>query len=583
MNYENFSPYDELLHIGDFKKLHEELKDSNGTFSFPKQPDDEQIIRLCYLYLAKLELGKYPDVDKFLSSKSFQKYIIQDEITKLFLTLLQLSFIYEKENYLDFQPLTEQISLLESKYKNDLVIIEKIALIYLYESYFSYKKAVFVLYEQYFEKSTFYQQKLENNYYSTLYFSISCQINLLKGNTTLALANAQQSYDFSVLTKNLKIQAYAMLRLADIYYKRAQIQKALDYCENSFMIGKKLGNNKLLGRTLFINAKISHQTGDLEQASSFSTKALDYFSNINYKYGIMEVHNLNGNINHLKGDLDESLKFFELSLKESRENQDLFTESMLLNNIGNIYSDKGLFDKAIENYSAARELSSSINYKWIYSITLGNLGYNYHLMAEYNKSIEFYKESLQISVEVGQGIHLADIFFNLLMLFIEINNPEELNFYFEKLRNLTKDENKLVFNYYEVARALIQKNKNRLSYLVEAQEIFKKVIREDIPHAGLKQIAIKNLADLMVKELAINQDPELFAELNNLVDKLYTHGKEQRAFHIIIEALILKSKITLIEGNLKQAERMLEQATIKSEEKNLTYLDIKTEKEYKEF
>ena len=130
---------------------------------------------------------------------------------------------------------------------------------------------------------------------------------------------------------------------------------------------------------------------------------------------------------------------------------------------------------------------------------------------------------------------------------------------------------------------MIQKNKNRLSNIVEAQEIFKRVIREDIPHAGLKQIAINNLADLMVKELAINQDPELFAELNNLVDKLYTHGKEQRTFHIIIESLILKSKITLIEGNLKQAERLLVQASIMSEEKNLTYLVKKTEREYKEF
>ena len=146
-----------------------------------------------------------------------------------------------------------------------------------------------------------------------------------------------------------------------------------------------------------------------------------------------------------------------------------------------------------------------------------------------------------------------------------------------------KEENKLLFYYYDLSRALILKNKNRLNSLVEAQEILKRLIREDIPHAGLKQIAIINLADLMIKELAINQSEEIFSELNNLIDKLYTHGKEQLIYHMIIESLILKSKITLIEGNLKQAERLLVQASIMAEEKNLTYLVNKTNDEYNAF
>lgn len=584
MNYSKYIAFDELLHIGDYKRLHDELKDINGTFSYPKQPNEEQIINLFYLYMSKLELGKYSEVEKFLNSKSFQKYLLYNELPKLFLVLLQLSYLYEKENYSDFQPLTEQFTLLESKYKNEPFIIEKIALIFLLESYLSYKKAVFVLYDQYFAKSTDYQQKLDNNYYSTLYFNISSQINNLKGNTTQALSNIQQSYDYSIFTKNIKLQAYAMLHLASFNYRRGQIQNALDNCENSFMIGKKLGNIKLMGESLLMNARISHYTADLEQANSFTSKALDYFSNINYKYGILEIHNLIGNINQIKGDLDEALKYFALSLKESRENQDPFAEAMILNNIGNIYSDKGLFDKAIDNYNLSLELSSTLNYKSVTSVVLISLGYNYHLKADYERSIEFYEKSLEQPEGNNNIVHLADIYFNLIILNIEVKNDNQINHYFDQLRELTsKSDNKLVFYYYELSRALIQKSKNRMNYFAEAQEILKRLISEDTPHAGLRQIAIINLADLMIKELAINQNPELLSELNSLIDKLYTHGKEKNLFHIIIEALILKSKITLIEGNLKQAERLLVQASIMAEEKNLTYLVIKSNAEYKEF
>lgn len=585
MNTENYVNYDNLLRIGDYKKLQDELKDINGTFSFPKQPDNDQIIKLYYLYTAKLELGKFSEVEKFLYSKSFQKYLLNgDQVAKLFLDLLHVHYCSEKEIYSEFKPSNEELTLLESKNKKNSFIIEKIALIYLYQAYLAYKKAVFELYEKYADKSAYYQEKMDNSYYSTIYYFVLSKINVLKGDTNLALSNAQQSYDYSILTKNIKLQAYALIRLAHIYYPRGQIQKALDNCENSFMIGRKLGNILLMGMALFTNAKISHQTADLEQATQLSSKALDYFKKIEYKYGIMEVHNLDGNINHLKGELDESLKSFELSFKESKENEDLFTESILLNNIGNIYSDKGLFDKAIDNYNRSYELSALINYRWINSIALGNLGYNYHLKADYPKAIEYYKKSLEISEEVGQIIHLADIYFNLITLNLEIKNEDQETFYFTKLQALTqKEENKLVYYYFEISHALVLKHKKGMNNLVEAQEILKRLISEDIPQAALKQIAIINLADLMVEELVIDQSEEMFTELSDLIDKLYTLGKEQMIFHMIIESLILKSKIALIKGNLKQAERLLVQASILAEEKNLTYLVNKTNAEYKEF
>ena len=585
MDYSKYLVFDELLKIGDYKKLSEDLKDYS-SISSSKTSSIDQVIQMYYYFSARLELGKYSEVEKFLSAKSFQSWFREgNEIVKLFLHLLQLNYLFEKEIFESIQGINIQILQIEKKFANEDFLIEKLGFLFLYQYYLTYRIADFDQSSMYYDKCTQIKERFDtNNYYLSYYYNITSIIDMLKGNTTKSLSGVQQSYDCSVLTKNIKLQSLILLRQANGYYQRGQTQKAKDNCESAFLVGKKIGNVKLMGESLFTNAKISHQVADLEQASGFASKALDYFTNIGFKYGIMEVHNLNGNIEHLKGELDAALKLFETSLSEAKANNDLFSEAMIINNIGNIYSDKGLFDKAIDYYSKGLELATLINYKWMHSVLLGNLGYNYRLKADYKKSIEYYEQSLEEGFEIGPKLQLAEIYFNLVTLNLEIKNNDKSNIYFERLRELAnKDENKLLFYYYETSRGLLTKSKNRMSSIAESQDIFKQLLKEDIPHSSLKQIIIINLADLMIKELTLNQNQEIFDELNMLIDNLYNHGKEQHIYHIIIESLILKSKISLIQGNIKQAERLLVQSSILAEEKNLTYLAKKTDLEYKEF
>jgi tetratricopeptide (TPR) repeat protein len=545
---------------------------------------EDQIIYHYFFYVSKLERGQFSDVKKFLSSKTYQKqFKIGNGIVKLFLACLKLSFLYEIEDYTQFNPIDEKIFAKEAQIENNKSLQFIFALLILFQSYFCYKRGLFNEYALYEKKCNVFKDSLENNYFSAIYSQIYSQIYVLKGDMTSALSMAQQCHDYAILTKNLKLKAISLLRLAHMYYPKGQIQQALDNCENSFMIGKKIGNNKLLGQVMLTNGKIFHQTGDLEQSLGFCSKAQDYFNTIEFSYGITEILNLKGGINHLKGELDEALKYFKKAYSEAEKNQDLFSQSMILNNIGNIHSDKGLFEQAIKEYELSYDLASKIQYTFIISVVLGNLGYNYHLKADYSKAIKYYSLSLEKSEQIGKTVHLADIYFNLVLLHIETNS-DKLNDYYNKLRILTtKDDNKLIYYYFEIARGLVLKQKDRLGYIVEAQEIFKRLMKEDIPHAGLKQMLIVNLADLMVKELLVKPDPEIFLELNNLVEKLYNHGREKQIFHIIVESLILKSKITLVEGNLKQSERLLVQASIMAEERNLTYLVKKSEKEYSDF
>ena len=583
MDFSKYTNYDELFRIGDYRKLSEELKDVVSGLNFTPKLDQDQIIVSFYYFISRLELGKFSEVEKILQSKLFKSISLIDEISRVFLQLLQVRYCYELEKYFEPAIAFDSISTIHMNISNDKLIVEKIALICIYQSYLSYKKGDFDQFNLFYSKSTDFKTNLENDYFSTIYCLVSSQIYGLQGKTSLALSNAQESYEQAILTKNIHLKAYSLLRVADVNFPRGKINQALDNCESAFIIGKKLGNLKIMGQALFINAKISHHTMDFDQALELANKTKDYFKNFNFTYGLMLLNNLYGNINHLKGELDQALKYFEKGLKQAEE-LDKFTESIILNNIGNIYSDKGIFDSAIDNYSKAFDIASSIDYVWISSIVLSNLGLSYHLKADYKKSIEYYTMSLEKGEEEHQPVQIAGTYFNLIVANIELKNEAEITKYFDLLRILsTKDSNKLIFYYYEISRALIQKSKKGLNYFAEAQDILKRILRENIPHSGLKQLVIINLADLMIKELSIEPNDEILMELNNTIDKLYAHGKEQNIFHLIIEALILKSKITLVEGNIKQAERLLVQASILAEEKNLTYLENKSNAEYKIF
>ena len=126
MDYSKYLVFDELLKIGDYKKLSEDLKDYS-SISSSKTSSIDQIIQMYYYFSARLELGKYSEVEKFLSAKSFQSWFREgNEIVKLFLHLLQLNYLFEKEIFESIQGINIQILQIEKKFANEDFLIEKL-------------------------------------------------------------------------------------------------------------------------------------------------------------------------------------------------------------------------------------------------------------------------------------------------------------------------------------------------------------------------------------------------------------------------------------------------------------------------
>ena len=64
----------------------------------------------------------------------------------------------------------------------------------------------------------------------------------------------------------------------------------------------------------------------------------------------------------------------------------------------------------------------------------------------------------------------------------------------------------------------------------------------------------------MVDEFKLYQETEVYNEIKELIQRILTLGEENNAVTTIIRALLLKTKLSVIEGDLVQAQELLAQA-----------------------
>ena len=76
-------------------------------------------------------------------------------------------------------------------------------------------------------------------------------------------------------------------------------------------------------------------------------------------------------------------------------------------------------------------------------------------------------------------------------------------------------------------------------------------------------------------ELQIENDPNILKDIETLIDDHYSLSFKSNSYVLILEDLILKSKLSQIKGDLDQADSFLLKATELAEEKRLMGLSKK--------
>ncbi|MFX1480998.1 MAG: hypothetical protein ACFFCI_23180, partial [Promethearchaeota archaeon] len=91
-----------------------------------------------------------------------------------------------------------------------------------------------------------------------------------------------------------------------------------------------------------------------------------------------------------------------------------------------------------------------------------------------------------------------------------------------------------------------------------------------------------HLCDILLMEYRIDNDSEIFDELNHYITKLLTIAEKQHSYLVFCETFILKAKLALLNFDVKAAQRLLTHAQKIAESYGIKRLAIKISNEHDE-
>lgn len=316
--------------------------------------------------------------------------------------------------------------------------------------------------------------------------------------------------------------------IARIYSPR----RAISLMEKTVEIWKSFSNRPKYAKAIcFIGSKYI-LLGDFNQAIKLNQEALKIFVKINHNYGIANACDCLGMISLARGEPKDAIKYFKKAADIWKPLENPYFETISLQALGRAYYHLGHLDLAL------------------------------------NKLIE----SMHIRQELGlSGEWLVELLFHMVRCSIELRQSSDVKMYNMRLQELQKEDptpNSTAFAH--LANAIILQNSDRLRNKMESQTILEQVSLDD-PNIkwAAKILTIKYLCQALIIEIAHDNSPALLKEIETFIEKILKIAKYQHLNSIEIEAMIFKSKLDLVQGNISDAQLLLSKASNMAKEYNL--------------
>ena len=193
----------------------------------------------------------------------------------------------------------------------------------------------------------------------------------------------------------------------------------------------------------------------------------------------------------------------------------------------------------------------------------------------FNQAYQYTEEYLQFVKELDIKPDIANALYSLIKLALEFEKKELAEKHYNELVKITEEiEYKIYKDQALMAEALILKESELPRDRVRAELIFDQLLQKDWHHLAHIEILF-NLCDLLIKELKETSDKKILAKLQKNLNKLIEIGSLNDNPYLSIEILWLKSQISLLELNSKEARKILTEAQQIAEEKGYNNLALK--------
>ncbi|MHA1692116.1 MAG: tetratricopeptide repeat protein [Candidatus Heimdallarchaeaceae archaeon] len=365
------------------------------------------------------------------------------------------------------------------------------------------------------------------------------------------------------------------------YWRLGKLEEANKVLDRNEPIVQKLKDEKIEAvlnreaRIYRIKGVLHHTNGNLNEAEKQYRKSLSLWEQIGDKQEISSVLNNLGVLNRTKGELHKALGYYQKSLFLYKEFGNIDDIATSLNNIGNIFRYQGELDEALHYYKQSLESWEEIGNAQFVSLAFYNIGEVYQQKGKFDTAKRYFKQSLTLREEIGNKQDIAMTLFYLISASLDSDNTKSAQRYLDRLRYIESSEkNSFIGQLRKIAEASLLKTSPRMKHRVEAQELLQKVLEEEIVDHSLTVIALIGLSELLLEELKISGDQEVFTLLQSMVSSLFDIAKHQDSHNLLVKTYWLQSQIALIDLDLEKARVLLNKAQEIAEKKGLRKLAI---------
>jgi len=284
--------------------------------------------------------------------------------------------------------------------------------------------------------------------------------------------------------------------------------------------------------------------------------------------------------------LSEGLEHIQKSIYIAEEIDNKMEKAFAQYILAGILWQQGELDNAIENYQQVLAIAEQFNANYYIANCMGNIGEinnekgNYDdALGYYNKAIIHYK-----AVDGERSIGFVGTLFLIIVVLINKGALEEAKSQLNRILLLEKQsDNRLISNYSQLAKGLILKESTRIKEKVKAQELLKSLLADENLFFDLKVIAMLSYCETLIEELKLYGAPEVLYQIKSLMAELHEYAHKEQNPSLMIRLLLIQTKFLLVDGDLKETEKLLLQAKEKATEIGLIQLENEITLEIQKF
>ena len=174
--------------------------------------------------------------------------------------------------------------------------------------------------------------------------------------------------------------------------------------EEANRIAIEIGHERFIGTTHYNLGIVYYQSGQLDSASIFISKALDYYASNNLQEDLNDTYNLRGNIYRADGKYDLAIKDFLNSIEASQELGDERAHFMALYNLAITYQRANLLSDELKTAQKATLLAAKMGDTRFYLYALKAVASSFRNLNKFD-SAHFYNQRVLAILDTATSMN----------------------------------------------------------------------------------------------------------------------------------------------------------------------------------